>query len=886
MDQDHAPRSPLQRPHSSRHGGTSQEGSDGQRPPNGLYSSPTVGVNPLPGWAAEEDDESQIWRAQSGSWKSQEEPKKVKPAGVCIDIRTPMVSPDSCKRFEGYNEGEGRTLLTSTPLDRIPQPSTASMTRHVGKRSRSHSVPPMGPYKRHKLAHTTSLSLSSHADSGLPPSTSQSSMSGSREGGIKLIHCVVAGRTPSINVHSLKALDASEILKNRQLRHDLLFDALAFRPVTVSHRHGVKGGRYAGVIATTSVPTVDPSASDVVTDLYWESINGEVSHGCRCTRWALPEGKEQLDAETLSGLKRVYKCLCGRWKPELSEKEWWKNTSTWPSRLPDLIQTLREILLALMGSTTPCPNHFAHSFSQEALDAHESTCPTVTHVLVPQLTAALDPEFLTMQVRRGTFDTGLFQQLGEAMKVHCAPVRDAMIDAMIQMAKRGKITEALRMCFDCAEVMKLDIANHQVHSLRPYLWQYAGLQEYSSFEEGLRIKGRDLSTSSTRLWIYNASLRVLKTSEPHERNHMIGKCICRDTTELATRSLVEGFLGLVFTYKIPDGSNWPPITNRHKSQTDPTLYEEDLCAPMFTPEVFRMDGKRIRDFYAICVDMAISHSIMLAIRHIYTQCTGKSHSDIPEAAIQAARCDIDYMLDELSTLSNSTQSDIRRAELYEDLSYRLAFRILHPNVNQGDFKVPPTEEGQVVVRAACMFYNFLNEHLKRDSTRIQAHMAIIRKVLYKVLTDVFLSYRFNSKSPFYNANADKCKRKHVTTGDGDASSSGGEFCFESNKAERETTARHQACLQKFQEEELALILKFGLEGVVGPIKEVTERMVKLLAFNLSVFALMYKSKGMLVGSGEPEDIQARPGERVYLPPNLKAQVLQMSQRAVPLSSVF
>jgi hypothetical protein len=108
-----------------------------------------------------------------------------------------------------------------------------------------------------------------------------------------------------------------------------------------------------------------------------------------------------------------------------------------------------------MGSTTPCTSHFAHSFSREALDAHEVTCPTVTHALVPELYAALDPEFLTIRVRRGVFGLSLFQVMGQAMKVHCAPVRDAMVDDIVRTAMSGSVAKALRKCFDCVEVMKL-----------------------------------------------------------------------------------------------------------------------------------------------------------------------------------------------------------------------------------------------------------------------------------------------------------------------------------------------------------------------------------------------------------------------------------------------
>ena len=120
-----------------------------------------------------------------------------------------------------------------------------------------------------------------------------------------------------------------------------------------------------------------------------------------------------------------------------------------------LTLALREILVSLMGSTTPCASHFAHSFSREALAAHEATCPTVTHALVPELYSALDPDFLTIQARRKCFNLDLFTILGEAIKVHCAPVRDALVNSMVETAFRGDIAGSLRKCFDCVEVMKL-----------------------------------------------------------------------------------------------------------------------------------------------------------------------------------------------------------------------------------------------------------------------------------------------------------------------------------------------------------------------------------------------------------------------------------------------
>lgn len=214
-----------------------------------------------------------------------------------------------------------------------------------------------------------------------------------------------------------------------------------------------------------------------VADMYWESIEAEITTGCRCTRWQVP-AKPAMGSQSLKGKEKMAECVCGKWREDLSEDDWWafQRSRMWSSRLPELIRSeypravpcpgaradpiaLREILITLMGSTTPCANHFAHSFSREALDAHELTCPTVTHALVPQLYEALDPEFLTRRVRRKAFDLSLFQILGEAMKVHCAPVRDALVDDMVRSATasngKGGVALGLRKCFDCVEIMKL-----------------------------------------------------------------------------------------------------------------------------------------------------------------------------------------------------------------------------------------------------------------------------------------------------------------------------------------------------------------------------------------------------------------------------------------------
>lgn len=164
---------------------------------------------------------------------------------------------------------------------------------------------------------------------------------------------VVAARQPPINVRSLRGLDAHEILKQPQLRHDLLFDTLAFRPINLPSQTPVQ--LLSPTLPSPGLTTYGSGSATSATheichimDMYWETIEAEITTGCRCTRWLTPGSlapfgrSRSASADTLAPRQRVLECVCGGWREDLCEEQWWvmqQHCRQWPSRLPELVRS-------------------------------------------------------------------------------------------------------------------------------------------------------------------------------------------------------------------------------------------------------------------------------------------------------------------------------------------------------------------------------------------------------------------------------------------------------------------------------------------------------------------------------------------------------------------
>lgn len=150
-------------------------------------------------------------------------------------------------------------------------------------------------------------------------------------------------------------------------------------------------------------------------------------------------------------------------------------------KLPLLFQTMRDILLTLVPKSDR-----------------------------GDVEAALDPPLLMQQLEHGVLDfKKLSEWLAGVLKAHCAPMRDQWVEQMVTRIAQGvdnqktsAFVEGLKMVFGILEAMKLDVANHQIRTLRPHLVSTAVHFEQGYFQE--RIESGRLDMREPRTWFENA----------------------------------------------------------------------------------------------------------------------------------------------------------------------------------------------------------------------------------------------------------------------------------------------------------------------------------------------------------------------------------------------
>ncbi|CAE6440130.1 unnamed protein product [Rhizoctonia solani] len=321
----------------------------------------------------------------------------------------------------------------------------------------------------------------------------------------------VPSLTPLITRETLKELDLEAILRNPQLRHDLLFDpGLQFRPTSGRKKREL-------------------------TDKYWQAVQIEVDTGCACT--SFDERGRRLP------------CVCGAL---LSRPT---SSRTLPSRIPPLVNELCHVLQSVVHS------------------------------------ASADPTLIAQELRHGVFDSrGVFKNLGAVLKQHCAPMRDRAVEMMVAVAGRpGGGVRAVRMCFEILELMKLDIANHQLQALRPYLFETAVDFELKTFQE--RHERGLLTLTTTQEWLRKAYATF--SSPP-------------PTMQLLSHALTSLIFSPPATVSTP-----PPPTTTPLSQRLP-----HIAPPPGYPETLYLDHARLAGLTADAADLAVLYSLLMLFRQL------------------------------------------------------------------------------------------------------------------------------------------------------------------------------------------------------------------------------------------------------------------------------
>ncbi|KAL0578628.1 Protein SOSEKI 1 [Marasmius crinis-equi] len=265
---------------------------------------------------------------------------------------------------------------------------------------------------------------------------------------------------PYISRQTLKELDLETILRNPQLRHDLLFDyGLQFRPTSSRRKRQIA-------------------------DAYWSAVIREVEHGCTC----FPVDKRGHPAVTQDAT-----CVCSTSNPPptpvvaayLPPSQ--ITIIRTPSRIRPLLSEFLEVVLLVIqplqsiSSTYVNPDSYKTQMEEHTIQAN-------------YIRSIFDPALIEQELRHSVFDlASLMRVIGATLKGHCAPMRDQAVEAMVQAAEACKpggrgtkvdAVNAVRACMDILELMKLDIANHQLQTIR------ASMARTSANYELLRFRSR------------------------------------------------------------------------------------------------------------------------------------------------------------------------------------------------------------------------------------------------------------------------------------------------------------------------------------------------------------------------------------------------------------
>jgi hypothetical protein len=210
--------------------------------------------------------------------------------------------------------------------------------------------------------------------------------------------------------------------------------------------------------------------------------------------------------------------------------------------------------------------------------------------------------------------------IGQILKSHCAPMRDQAVDAMVQLAKtcapngegsKGDAVRAIRECFELLELMKLDIANHQMQTYRPLIIHTSPGFELRTFKERptcgeppLRITERWLVSAHRRL--ADSEYKLALPDRP-----LLFKTLGKRSRVIL--SVIEGLVDLIFNPPSPVPLTSPIVTTTSPShQITPSIVTQ---LPDY-PETLFLDHSRLIQLTKDAADVTSVYLLLMLYRQL------------------------------------------------------------------------------------------------------------------------------------------------------------------------------------------------------------------------------------------------------------------------------
>ena len=550
-----------------------------------------------------------------------------------------------------------------------------------------------------------------------------------------------------------------------------------------------------------------------------------------------------------------------------------------------------------------------------------------TNVLTATLQKSLDPQFLTVQARRGVFDLNIFDRIGFVMKHHCAPLRDPVVDEMVKVAMSGDVARGLRQCFSCAEMMKIDITNHQIIGLRPRLWNTAREDEQKALRRILKAADIPLEDSLLRPWIRSASIESLKSHQPAERSKFMASRL-----NFTLASLVEGYLQIIFCHQHErhvDGS-----AKANAEGKVPHGEYEKFKAKL--PETLRLDYPRIKNFGAEVEAFTSMHLALLALEHLLKLThPNMEHADWSERLYQC-KLEMAGIFKEHCSIFPPESELGDKTVFGSGIAFRLTLKLYGPELKRSDentgetgFKLPFTEEQlRFAAKTSKTLHGMLRRFLDPHGEVLRRALKTVRQTLRQLLTSAVqthlgvgstyaqqLAAGIQADAALAEAEASteiiqpvnlfsaaqasqhqalQSRTSPLPPTENSATTTirldGRPLCkgpILLKKIERRPDVpisrdhytAHFPVLRHIPEAGLDVIRRAGLQHLETEMALLTERMYKIIGFNAFCFADVYAGDGMVVG--KTDEAPGNPANRVDLD---QALLLPVTTSSTSISS--